>query len=188
MFLSKINFPCYLHLANSSTVRYASYFKVPSFINVHSNRGINGIEGSLSAAVGSACAIPNMLHFILIGDLSFFYDMNALWNPQLTKNLRVILFNNSGGEIFSALPGLSLNDKAKNFVTAPHNATGKAWAQECGFKTYTVTDNEDFIGILDDFICNDGSNKFIEVFTDKEKDMAALKFFKEQLELNSINV
>ena len=188
LFLSKINFPCYLHLANSSTVRYASYFKVPSFINVHSNRGINGIEGSLSAAVGSACAIPNMLHFVLIGDLSFFYDMNALWNPQLTKNLRVILFNNSGGEIFSALPGLSLNDKAKNFVTAPHSATGKAWAQECGFKTYTVTDNEDFIGILDDFICNDGSNKFIEVFTDKEKDMAALKFFKEQLKLISINV
>lgn len=188
LFLNKVNFPCCLHLGNSSTVRYASYFKVPSCVNVYSNRGINGIEGSLSAAVGAACALPYMLHFVLIGDLSFFYDMNALWNPQLTQNLRIILFNNSGGEIFAALPGLSLNERAQKFVTAPHNAVGKAWAQECGFKTYTVTGSEDFINILDDFICNDGCNKFIEVFTDKEKDIAALKFFKNELKLNRIDV
>ena len=188
LFLKKVNFPCCLHLGNSSTVRYASYFKLPPYINVHSNRGINGIEGSLSTAVGAACAIPSMLHFILIGDLSFFYDMNALWNPQLTQNLRIILFNNSGGEIFAALPGLSLNERAQKFVTAPHNAVGKAWAQECGFKTYTVTGSEDFIKIFDDFIRDDGSNKFIEVFTDKEKDIAALKFFKNELKLNRIDV
>ena len=183
--LTKLDFPCCLHLANSSTVRYASYFKLPPFISVYSNRGVNGIEGSLSAAVGAACAIPDLLHFILIGDLSFFYDMNALCNVQLKQNLRIILFNNSGGEIFAAIPGITLDERSSKFVTAEHQAKGRLWAQECGFKTYEVTDNDGFLKIFDEFIRNDNTNKFMEVITDKTKDIDALKIFKAQLKLKA---
>ena len=70
---------CALHLANSSVIRYAQLYQVPSTIEVCCNRGTSGIEGSLSTAVGYAAG-SDKLNFIAIGDLSFFYDMNALWN------------------------------------------------------------------------------------------------------------
>ena len=73
--------PCALHLANSSTVRYAQLFTVPPQVEICCNRGVNGIEGSLSTAIGYAAA-SSKLNFIIIGDLSFFYDMNALWNQN----------------------------------------------------------------------------------------------------------
>lgn len=69
--------PCSLHLANSSVVRYAQLFDLPEEVEILSNRGTNGIEGSLSTALGYATA-SDKLNFIFIGDLSFFYDMNAL--------------------------------------------------------------------------------------------------------------
>ena len=70
--------PCALHLANSSTIRYAQLFPLSNEVEVCCNRGVNGIEGSLSAALGYAAA-SEKLNFVIIGDLSFFYDMNALW-------------------------------------------------------------------------------------------------------------
>ena len=90
---------CALHLANSSVIRYAQLFPVSNSIEVCCNRGTNGIEGSLSTAIGYAVA-SEKLNFIVIGDLSFFYDMNAIWNRNIGNNIRVMLLNNGGGEIF----------------------------------------------------------------------------------------
>lgn len=95
----------YLHLANSSPVRNAQYFSLPENTHVYCNRGVNGIDGSLSAALGNAIATDRPV-FCLIGDLSFFYDSNALWRQQLPGNLHILLFNNGGGNIFRTLPGL----------------------------------------------------------------------------------
>ena len=74
------------------------------------------------------------LNFLIIGDLSFFYDMNALWNVNYGSNIRILLLNNSGGEIFYALPGLELQGDAKRYVTATHTTTAKA-GQKTGDST-----------------------------------------------------
>ena len=97
-----------LHLANSSAVRLAELCRLPEGVEVQCNRGVNGIEGSVSAAVGYA-AVSDRLNFLLVGDLSFFYDMNALWNGHVRSNLRIVVLNNGGGAIFHALPGLDLS-------------------------------------------------------------------------------
>ena len=110
---------CALHLANSSVIRYAQLFTVASSVEVCCNRGTSGIEGSLSTAVGYAAASDN-LNFVVIGDLSFFYDMNALWNTNLGPNLRILLLNNGGGEIFHTLPGLEMSGTSHKFITAVH--------------------------------------------------------------------
>ena len=112
-----------LHLANSSTVRYAQLFQIPDSVEVCCNRGTSGIEGSLSTALGYAWA-SDKLNFVLIGDLSFFYDMNALWCNHLRGNLRIMLLNNGGGEIFQSLPGLKMEARTHRFVTALHQTKG----------------------------------------------------------------
>ena len=85
-----------LHLANSQSVYLSQLFSIPNTVYRFCNRGTNGIEGSISTAVGYASA-SDRLTLLLTGDLSFFYDMNGLWNRQLSSNLRILLNNNGGG-------------------------------------------------------------------------------------------
>ena len=86
----------YLHLGNSSVIRLASMvgYTPASGQKVFSNRGTSGIDGTLSTAVGSAVA-SGVLTTVVLGDLSFFYDRNALWNRYVPGHLRIVLFNKS---------------------------------------------------------------------------------------------
>ena len=93
-----------LHLANSTAVRYFEWF--PVHAKVYSNRGVAGIDGSLSTAVGAALADPGATHYCLIGDQSFLYDNNALHRNSIPKNLVICVLNNSVGGIFEWLPGV----------------------------------------------------------------------------------
>ena len=165
-----------LHLANSSTVRYAQLFQIPDSVEVCCNRGTSGIEGSLSTALGYAWA-SDKLNFVLIGDLSFFYDMNALWCNHLRGNLRIMLLNNGGGEIFQSLPGLKMEARTHRFVTALHQTKAEGWAQERGFDYTAVHTMEELDAALPDFMQADqqGNPKFMEVFTDKAEDVRLLK-------------
>lgn len=165
-----------LHLANSSTVRYAQLFQIPDSVEVCCNRGTSGIEGSLSTALGYAWA-SDKLNFVLIGDLSFFYDMNALWCNHLRGNLRIMLLNNGGGEIFQSLPGLKMEARTHRFVTALHQTKAEGWAQERRFDYTAVHTMEELDAALSDFMQADqqGNPKFMEVFTDKAEDVRLLK-------------
>lgn len=168
--------PCSLHLANSSTVRYAQLFPLPDEVEVLSNRGTNGIEGSLSTAIGYATA-SEKLNFIFIGDLSFFYDMNALWNGNYGTNIRILLLNNSGGEIFHALPGLELHDNARRFVTATHQTSARAWAEDRGFEYLSAHNADELDKAAEHFTQPSVTSRpmLLEVFTDKTSDVELLK-------------
>lgn len=174
--ITNLPVPCSLHLANSSTVRYAQFFDVPAQVEVLSNRGTNGIEGSLSTALGYATA-SEKLNFILIGDLSFFYDMNALWNSNYGTNVRILLLNNGGGEIFHALPGLELHENARRFVTATHQTDAKAWAEDRGFEYLSAHDDTELTTAVARFTQPEITTKplLLEVFTEKNLDVELLK-------------
>ena len=86
-----------LQLANSSTIRYAQLFDLDTSVKVFCNRGTSGIDGSTFTAIG-ASLISDSPTLLISGDLSFFYDSNALWNNYLRKDFRIILINNGEGE------------------------------------------------------------------------------------------
>ena len=174
--------PCALHLANSSTVRYAQLFTVPPQVEICCNRGVNGIEGSLSTAIGYAAA-SSKLNFIIIGDLSFFYDMNALWNQNYGANIRILLLNNEGGEIFHTLPGMDKSSRSREFITAEHYTTAKGWAEERGF-LYLQAENEvELAETMQIFTQPEEKERplLLEVFTNKNKDARMLKNYYHQL-------
>ena len=125
--VSQLPSGCALSLANSSTVRYAQHFCVPSDAVIICNRGVNGIEGSLSAAVGYAVATTRLV-VAIVGDLSFFYDSNALYNNALPSNLRIVLLNDGGGSIFSSLSGLEQSAYRDTLVAASHRFTARGLA------------------------------------------------------------
>ena len=175
--------PCALHLANSSTVRYAQLFPLSPDVEVCCNRGVNGIEGSLSAAIGYAAA-SDKLNFVIIGDLSFFYDMNALWCTHFTNNLRILLLNNEGGEIFHTLPGMDKSGgTSRKFITAEHQTSAKGWAEERGFFYQRVTDAEEWEDALATFASAEENPKpmLLEVMTDKTEDTTLLREYYKSL-------
>ena len=163
-----------LHLGNSSPLRYAQLFSIPDDIEVYCNRGTSGIEGSLSAAVGYASG-SDKLNFVVIGDLSFFYDMNALWNGHIGNNLRILLLNNGGGEIFQTLSGLNMTEKTRPFVTGTHTTSAKGWAIERGFH-YTAIHNSDELSESLRFFTQPSTQPFLlEVFTEQAEDIRIFK-------------
>lgn len=175
-FIEKIPNGSILHLANSNSVRIAQLYDINPSVEIHCNRGTDGIDGSMSAAVGYACE-TDRLNFLMIGDLSFFYDMNALWNRHLSKNMRIFLDNNGGGAIMHMpdRPEFAMNC-LPNFISAKHNASAKAWAEDRGFK-YVCAHNSDEIDkgvkILTD--PNIEGPVLLEVFSDLFEDTAIFK-------------
>ncbi len=124
-----------IHVANSCMVRNLQKIG-PLPCDIHCNRGVNGIEGSMSAAVGYAVGSGRKT-LLLIGDLSFFYDQNALWNKHTDGCcLRILLLNNGGGEIFNKLPGLEASPYKDTLIAGAHHTTaeGAALANGCEYK------------------------------------------------------
>jgi 2-succinyl-5-enolpyruvyl-6-hydroxy-3-cyclohexene-1-carboxylate synthase len=81
--------------------------------------------------VGAAVA-TNQPTLLITGDLSFFYDANALWQTQLPSSLRIIVVNNRGGGIFRILPGDKDSETFKRYFETRHNMSAKHLAQHYG--------------------------------------------------------
>lgn len=126
--LKQVTYDFHVHYANSTEVRLANRFADGH--PVWCNRGVNGIEGSLSTAAGFSAAVKPQMTFCVIGDLSFFYDQNALWNQHLGGNLRILLLNNGHGAIFDQLPGLSQSPAAAQLVAGAHATTAEGICQQ----------------------------------------------------------
>jgi len=145
-----------IHVANSSMVRHlqrAMSSHTLAYNPVFCNRGINGIEGSASTAVGYwvGSSEPTLL---LIGDLSFFYDQNALWNnfaKAPKAPLRIILINNGRGDIFTQVPGLSSSPHLGQYISAQHTTSAEGIALENGCVYHHVADTQQLDVILGDF-------------------------------------
>lgn len=109
-----------IFFANSMTVRNAEFFILPNDRQIipYFNRGANGIDGTLSTALGIAhCQRPTVL---LTGDLALLHDTNGfLINHKFQGHLTIILVNNSGGGIFEMLPISQFQDAFENYFATP---------------------------------------------------------------------
>ena len=107
-----------LYVASSRPIRDLEAFASPrTGVEVFANRGLAGIDGNLSTALGIAskrdCA------FAIVGDLAFLHDLTALVNQEKIK-LKLLVINNDGGGIFSTLPQAGVEGFEKIFGT-PHD-------------------------------------------------------------------
>jgi len=167
MSLGDMDYDYHVHYANSTPVRLANLY---SGHYVWCNRGVNGIEGSLSTAAGFSLATDAVV-FCVTGDLSFFYDQNALWNSNIGGNLRIILLNNGCGGIFYGLPGLKNSAACNRIVAAGHNATARGICEQndVGYLAARCMD-ELRVGLATLMTADTCRPMLLEVFTDREQD------------------
>lgn len=170
---------CHLQYANSSAVRLGIMYATQY---IYVNRGVNGIEGSLSTAVGFASAAQAPVYCV-IGDLSFFYDRNALWNNLPKDNLRILLLNNGGGGIFHQLPGLQASPHRDGFIAASHATSAKGICEEAGVEYRQAKDAAALREGIDR-LTGDSSPKaplLLEVFTNAETDASEMRRYAETI-------
>ncbi|GAB3989783.1 2-succinyl-5-enolpyruvyl-6-hydroxy-3-cyclohexene-1-carboxylic-acid synthase [Spirosoma daeguense] len=168
-----------LHLANSMPVRYANLvgLRPQTNIAVSANRGVSGIDGCLSTAVGAALATDQLVT-LLIGDVAFFYDRNALWSAQVPPNLRIVLLNNDGGHIFRMIDGPSRQPELEPFFETPHGYTARRTAEDANL-IYAVCDSlETLRSLLPDFFKPDHQAKLLEITTDKKANQHQFQQYK----------
>lgn len=153
-----------VHLSNSSTIRYAQLFQLNKTIDVFCNRGTSGIDGSTSTAIG-ASLVSKKQTILITGDLSFFYDSNALWNTYIPNSFRIILINNNGGGIFRILPGHEDTETFNTYFETTHNLTANQLCKMYNFKYENATSTEEIQHSLETFFDEADAPKLLEIFT-----------------------
>ena len=166
-----------VHFANSSTIRYAQLFEWDRSLNTFCNRGTSGIDGSTSTSVGAAVASDKPVLFIT-GDLSFFYDSNALWNDHIPSNYRIILLNNSGGGIFRILPGNKDSENFDTYFETTHDLQAKPICELYGFNYSKAANEQEIEHELNTFFDASEKPKLLEIFTPRKmNDKVLLEYF-----------
>ncbi len=176
--LSNIPAGSVLFLANSMPVRYASWlFPGNSPMEIFSNRGTSGIDGCLSTAFGIADARPNQTVFALLGDMAFLYDRNALWTNQIPPNLKILVLNNGGGNIFRILPASSSIPEMEAYFEWQQSQTTEGTCRDAGISRFVSRSADDFSDVLQSWLAQK-SCSLLEVFTDKIENQRAVREYR----------
>lgn len=169
-----------IHFGMSNTIRAWSNFEYHETIESYINVGCRGIDGTLSSLVGASIVNKNKLHYGVLGDLSFFYDMNSLGNRDIGNNLRIIVINNNGGSLFKKNTGpehkwFSFEDIDK-YIAAANHFGGKDsdvimhYAKGLGFEYLRASNKDEFTKQLSNFLSSSVKTKpmIFEVRTNDE--------------------
>lgn len=165
----------HLVVGNSMPVRDCDTFFWPDGkrIHVHGNRGANGIDGVVSTALGIAAASDDEAPTVLvIGDLSFYHDLNGLLAARLHGlNLTVVLVNNDGGGIFSFLPQADHPDHFERLFSTPTGLEFSHAVRMYGGHYTRIADWDAFRGALREGMSG-GGLRVVEVPTERASNVA----------------
>ncbi|MBQ7003639.1 MAG: 2-succinyl-5-enolpyruvyl-6-hydroxy-3-cyclohexene-1-carboxylic-acid synthase [Oscillospiraceae bacterium] len=148
-----------VHLGVGQTFFDCRRYTLDKSVEVFCNMGTNGIDGCTSTFMGQCAVVKDKLCFLIVGDLSFFYDMNGIWNKQLDKNMRIMMINNNGTSLLRAH-----NLKA---ILSVHNTKAQGWVESTGFDYISAHSKEEYEEKLKYFVSEQPEKAlFFEVFCD----------------------
>ena len=171
---SHIPTPYHIQISNSAAIRYAQLFHSKAGWQIFCNRGTSGIDGSTSTAIG-ASIVQELPTLLITGDLSFFYNSNALWCNYIPKNFKIILINNSGGGIFRILPTDKETPFFETFQETVHNLTAKHLCAMFGFTYLSAESTEEISSLLGSFFYEKETPCLLEIFTPRKLNDTVLK-------------
>ena len=177
-----------MHYSILNSLRSWNYFELPQNVTGYCNVGGFGIDGPVSTLVGASLCNPDKLYFGIIGDLAFFYDMNAIGNRHISNNVRIIMINNGKGQEFRnhINPGYHWGEDADKFVAAAQHFGNKSInlmkhiAEDLGYDYMSASSKEEVLLLSKSFFSPNKTKKpmFFEIFTDSELETEALHSFK----------
>lgn len=160
-------------LPNNSTVNFAilnslrnwNLFPLDESIKCFANVAAFGIDGCTSMLIGES-VLSEELHFLITGDLAFFYDLNSLGIRHIRNNVRILIINNNGGIEFKLAGNAEQNKKIDLFIAAAnHFKNAKGWAETCGFTYISASSRKEFNEHYMAFLAKSPKPVVFEVFT-----------------------
>ncbi len=166
-----------LQISNGSAIRYIQLFDLDKSIEVFCNRGTSGIDGSTSTAIGAAVATKKTT-ILITGDISFFYDSNALWNNYIPQDFKIIVLNNGGGGIFRILPGHKETEMFNTFFETTHQLNASNLAKMYHLNYFSASNDDELKTSYASFLHQNDKPCILEIFTpEKSNDGILLDFF-----------
>lgn len=182
---SKLPADSVIHFGILNSLRSWNFFEIPESVDSYCNVGGFGIDGPMSTVIGGALANPDRIHYLVVGDLAFFYDLNSLGNRHLPSNLRIILINNGKGTEFRNYnhPAHAFGEEADKYMAAGGHYGAKSatlvknFVEALGFDYLTADDKEGLLEHLDTLVSPEKRSTplLMEVFTDFELENEALR-------------
>ena len=156
----KIPANSYVHLGIFNSLRSWNFTQLPSNVYSVCNVGGFGIDGTLSTVLGASLVCPHRLHFVVLGDLAFFYDMNSLGNRYVGNNIRILLINNGCGTEFRKYdhPCAKFKENADPYMAAAgqfgcqSKKLVKEYVHNLGVEYLTASSKEEFLEVYEKFI------------------------------------
>jgi 2-succinyl-5-enolpyruvyl-6-hydroxy-3-cyclohexene-1-carboxylate synthase len=161
-----------LYVGNSMPVRDLETFlgSGPEPWRCLANRGANGIDGVVSSALG-ASAVDHGPLVLVIGDISFYHDLNGLLAARRHGlDLLVVLMNNDGGGIFSFLPQADLPEHFETLFGTPHGLDFRPFVEGHGGQFVRVADWTGFASAVREGLAR-GGLQVVEVPTDRRRNV-----------------
>lgn len=169
-----------VHLANSTPARYAQLFDRVRGHRWFGNRGTSGIDGCTSTAVGAAFA-TRQLTTLITGDTAFCYDSNAFWNNHLSADLKVIVIDNGGGNIFRYIDGPDKDAELLPWFEAPHSRSIEQLVKSFGLPYYHAHDHASLESGLDKLYAVHDKPALLHIITDAQISPRVLRDYFKQL-------
>ena len=166
-----------LQMGNSSVVRYIQLFNHLQGVSYFGNRGVSGIEGCTSTAVGAAMKTHRDVLFIS-GDHAFRYDANGLSFEELPNNLKIIVINNDGGNIFRIIDGPQHFESSSEYIEHTQHKSLKQLVEYHGVEYRSANDLEGIEREMIELV--DGTAKrcrVLEIFTPRIVSPEVLKAY-----------
>jgi 2-succinyl-5-enolpyruvyl-6-hydroxy-3-cyclohexene-1-carboxylate synthase len=130
---------CNLQLSNGTVVRYAQLANYSHLHRIDCNRGVSGIDGSTSTAIGAAIAYDGTT-VLITGDMSAQYDLGALAIHDIPKQFKMIVIDNDGGNIFRYIKPTSKLPECNDYFAAHVHLPMQHLAEGFGFDFYEASD------------------------------------------------
>lgn len=173
-----------MHFGILNSLRAWNFFELSDSVLGYSNTGGFGIDGCVSSLLGASLANPDKLHFGVVGDLAFFYDMNSLGNRHFSKNIRLIVVNNGVGGEFKLYhhKAAKFGEDADAYMAARGHYGQqspellKHYATDLGYTYISASNKEEYLNNLECFVSAEMYDKpvIFEVFTNSEDESEAL--------------
>ena len=174
-----------VHFSNSTPVRYSQLFQTRRDLVYFSNRGTSGIDGCTSTAVGSAFASQKPV-YLVTGDLAFIYDSNGLWNSSIRGNLKIIVLNNHGGNIFRLIETSDEIQEIRGYFETPQQVNLKKLAGAFGFSVISCENSGQLEAGLQQLIAS-VTPSILEISTDFEVNTKIFKGYYKHLKYTSVS-
>ena len=129
----------HLQLSNGTSVRYAQLFDYSAIKNIECNRGVSGIDGSTSTAIGAHIYYADNT-LLITGDMSAQYDLGALALQEITPRFKMAVLNNQGGGIFRYIKSTSKLDECEECFAGSVNLPLQKLAEAYGFAYFEASD------------------------------------------------